>query len=117
MHEILRLIRRQYEELELEKQNLLIEQTSHEQTLRSEFERTTIEKEYFEKEKIKDMKIFLSSAIWQQRFNEECDRLREQLAQLRSEYDEQSRSFSERIERSETQNSEYIQVLFRKKKI
>ncbi len=42
----LTLIRRQYEELEREKQNLLLEHTSREQTFRSELEKITAEKEY-----------------------------------------------------------------------
>jgi len=46
VNETLALIRRQYEELEREKQNLLLEQSSHEQTLRSELEKITAEKEY-----------------------------------------------------------------------
>ncbi len=54
------------------------------------------------------------SAFWQQRVHEECDRLREQTAQLQKEYDEQSSSFSERLETAATQNSEYLQVLIKK---
>jgi hypothetical protein len=50
------------------------------------------------------------SAFWQQRLNEESDRLREQIAQLQREYDEQSTSFSDRLEIAATQNSEYLQV-------
>jgi hypothetical protein len=46
VNETLALIRRQYEELEREKQNLLLEQSSREQTLRSELEKITAEKEY-----------------------------------------------------------------------
>jgi hypothetical protein len=45
-NEMLTLIRRQYEELEREKQNLLLEHTSHEQTFRSELEKISAEKEY-----------------------------------------------------------------------
>ncbi|CAF4812814.1 unnamed protein product, partial [Rotaria sp. Silwood1] len=92
-NEILALIRRQYEELEREKQNLSLEQITREQTFRSELEQIATEKDI----------------IWQQRFNEECDRLREQTAQLQREYDEQSRSFSDRIETAESQQSEYLQ--------
>ena len=43
---MLALIRRQYEELQREKQNLLLEHTSHEQTFRSELEKISAEKEY-----------------------------------------------------------------------
>jgi hypothetical protein len=46
---MLTLIRRQYEELEREKQNLLLEQTSHQQTFRSELEKIAAEKEYEQK--------------------------------------------------------------------
>ncbi len=46
VNETLTLIRRQYEELEREKQNLLLEHTSHDQTFRSELEKITAEKEY-----------------------------------------------------------------------
>jgi hypothetical protein len=45
INETLSLIRRQYEELEREKQNLLLEQTSREQTFRSELEQVASEKE------------------------------------------------------------------------
>lgn len=58
--------------------------------------------------------IYLSN-YWQQRFTEECDRLREQISQLQGEYDEQSRSFSDRLEIAATQNSEYLQVFNLKK--
>ncbi|CAF0920949.1 unnamed protein product [Rotaria sordida] len=92
-NEILALIRRQYEELEREKENLSLEQISREQTFRSELEQITTEKD----------------TTWQQRFNEECDRLREQTAQLQREYDEQSRLFSDRLEKAESENSEYLQ--------
>ncbi|CAF2530410.1 unnamed protein product [Rotaria sp. Silwood2] len=92
-NEILALIRRQYEELEREKQNLSLEQITREQTFRSELEQIATEKE----------------TTWQQRFSEECDRLREQTAQLQREYDEQSCSFSDRLEKAESQNSEYLE--------
>lgn len=54
-------------------------------------------------------RVFFSN-LWQQRSSEECDRLQEQLSQLQGEYDEQSRSFSDRLETAATQNSEYLQV-------
>ncbi|CAF3923258.1 unnamed protein product [Rotaria magnacalcarata] len=94
-NDILALIRRQYEEFEHEKQNLSFEQTSRERTLRSELEQITNEKD----------------TIWQQRFNEECNRLREQAAQLQREHDEQSSSLSARLEEAETQNRDYLQKL------
>ncbi|CAF4193645.1 unnamed protein product, partial [Rotaria socialis] len=94
-NDILALIRRQYEEFEREKQNLSFEQTSRERTLRSELEQITNEKD----------------TIWQQRFNEECNRLREKTAQLQREYDEQSSSLSDRLEEAETQNRDYLQKL------
>lgn len=45
MNEILTLIRRQYEDLQRDKQNLLLEQTSREESFRSELEKITAEKE------------------------------------------------------------------------
>jgi hypothetical protein len=65
------------------------------------------------KHKIKFQSIFsiYFSSFWQQHFNEESDRLREQISQLQREYDEQSRSFSDRLQTAATQNSEYLQVL------
>lgn len=45
MNETLTLIRRQYEELEQEKENLLLENSSREQAFRSELEKITEEKE------------------------------------------------------------------------
>ncbi|CAM4989708.1 unnamed protein product, partial [Rotaria socialis] len=51
------------------------------------------------------------SAFWQQRFDDECARLRLENTQLRNEYDEQTRSFSDRLETVTAQNSEYVQVL------
>ncbi|CAF4721367.1 unnamed protein product [Rotaria sp. Silwood1] len=92
-NEILSLIHRQYEELQREKENLLFERTSREETFRSELEKITAEKDTF----------------WQQRFNDECDRLRQENVQLQNEYDEQTRSFSDRLETATTQNSEYHQ--------
>ncbi|CAF3393218.1 unnamed protein product [Rotaria sp. Silwood1] len=92
-NEILTLIHRQYEELQREKENLLFERTSREETFRSELEKITTEKDTF----------------WQQRFNDECDRLRQENVQLQNEYDEQTRSFSDRLETATTQNSEYHQ--------
>ena len=50
------------------------------------------------------------SAFWQQRLKEDTDHLREQIAQLQREYDEQATSFSDRLETAATQNSEYLQV-------
>lgn len=50
------------------------------------------------------------SAFWQQRFNDECDRLRQENAQLQNEYGEQTRSFTERLETLTAQNQEYLQV-------
>ncbi len=61
----------------------------------------------------KKIKRILFSAFWQQHFHEECDRLREQTAQLQREYDEQSRSLSDRLETAATQNSDYLQVFNR----
>ncbi len=108
-------IRRQSEDLEREKQNLSLEQTSREETFRSELEQLAAEKEYEQKNHQKiNSTSSTSSAFWQQRFNEECDRLRDQTAQLQREYDEQTRSFSDRLETAASQNSEYIQVLTRK---
>ncbi len=46
MNETLTLIRRQYEELDREKRNLLLEHSSRDQTFRSELEKITAEKEY-----------------------------------------------------------------------
>jgi len=46
VNETLTLIRRQYEEFEREKQNLLLEHSSRDQTFRSELEKITGEKEY-----------------------------------------------------------------------
>jgi hypothetical protein len=48
VNETLALIRRQYEELERERQNLSREHTSREQTFRSELEQVAAEKEYEE---------------------------------------------------------------------
>ncbi len=81
-----------------------------------ELEQLAAEKE-FEQKMLKKIKSTFSifSTFWQQRFNEEYDRLREQLAQLQREYDEQSHSFSDRLETAATQNSEYLQVLTKKK--
>jgi hypothetical protein len=55
--------------------------------------------------------FFRISAFWQQRFNDECDRLRQENAQLREEYDEQTRSYNDRFETVTSQNSEYLQVI------
>ena len=49
INEILSLIRRQYEDVELEKQNFLLEQTSREQTFRIELEQLAAEKEFEKK--------------------------------------------------------------------
>ncbi len=49
MNETAALIRRQYEELEREKQNLSFEQTSREQTFRLELEQLAAEKEFEQK--------------------------------------------------------------------
>ncbi|CAF1083139.1 unnamed protein product [Rotaria magnacalcarata] len=92
-NEILALIRRQYEELEREKDILFLDHTAREQTFRSELEKITAEKD----------------AFWQQRFNDECARLRQENTQLRNEYDEQTRSFSGRLETVTAQSSEYVQ--------
>ncbi|CAF1098112.1 unnamed protein product [Rotaria sordida] len=92
-NEIFALINRQYEELQREKENLLLEHTSREQTFRFELEKITAEKD----------------AFWQQRFNDECDRLRQENVRLQNEYDEQTRSFSDRLETTTVQNSEYLQ--------
>ncbi|CAF0874099.1 unnamed protein product, partial [Adineta steineri] len=86
-------IRSQYEELEREKQNFSLEQTSREETFRSELEQANAEKD----------------AFWQQRLNEECDRLREQMTQLQKEFDEQSHSSSDQLEKVTAENSEYLQ--------
>ncbi len=51
------------------------------------------------------------SAFWQQRFNDECDRLRQENARLRGEYDEQIQSYTDRVETLTSQNSEYLQVI------
>jgi hypothetical protein len=45
INETLLVIRRQYEELEREKQNFLLQHTSHEETFRFEVEKITAEKE------------------------------------------------------------------------
>ncbi|CAF0844729.1 unnamed protein product [Adineta steineri] len=86
-------IRSQYEELEREKENFSLEQTSREETFRSELEQANAEKD----------------AFWQQRLNEECDRLREQMTQLQKEFDEQSHSSSDQLEKVTAENSEYLQ--------
>jgi hypothetical protein len=52
INDILVLIRRQYEEFELEKQNLSFEQTSRKQTFRLELEQLAEEKEYKTQNKI-----------------------------------------------------------------
>jgi len=105
-------IRRQSEDLEREKQNLSLEQTSREETFRSELEQLAAEKEYEQKHHQKiNSTSSTSSAFWQQRFNDECDRLRQENAQLQREYDEQARSFSDRLETASSQNSEYLQVV------
>jgi hypothetical protein len=52
-------IRRQYEDLEREKQNLSLEQASREQTFRSELDQLAAEKEYLKK----TIKIQLSESI------------------------------------------------------
>ncbi|CAF2782557.1 unnamed protein product [Rotaria sp. Silwood2] len=93
INEILAIIHRQYEELRREKDNLSSEHTFREQTFRSELEQITAEKD----------------AFWQQRFNDECDRLRQENAQLQNAYDEQTRSFTDRLEIATAQNSEYLQ--------
>ena len=97
--------------MEVDKQNLSSEHTSREQTFRFELEQLTAEKEYPQTyHQIITFILFHSSAFWQQRLNEECDRLREQIAQLQRDNDEQTRSFSDRLETATTQNSEYLQV-------
>lgn len=49
-NELLMSLRRQYEELEREKQNASLDQISREQTYRSELEQLAIQKEYEPKE-------------------------------------------------------------------
>ncbi|CAF0944733.1 unnamed protein product [Adineta ricciae] len=87
------LIRRQYEDLQREKDSFAHERTSHEERFRSELENLTSEKD----------------ASWQQRFNDECDRLRQQTAQLQSDYDEQVRSLSDRLASVTAEKAEYFQ--------
>ncbi|CAF1184945.1 unnamed protein product [Adineta steineri] len=93
VNETLALIRRQYEDLEREKQSLSLEHTSHEDSFRSEMEKITAEKD----------------AFWQQHYNDECNRLREENVQAQNDYDEQIRSLSDRLETATSRNSEYLQ--------
>ena len=53
------------------------------------------------------------SIFWQQRFNDECDRLRQENARLQSEYDEQIRSLNERVQSETSQNTDHRQVIDR----
>ncbi|CAF4243668.1 unnamed protein product, partial [Adineta steineri] len=93
VNETLALIRRQYEDLEREKQSLSLEHTSHEDNFRFEMEKITAEKD----------------AFWQQHYNDECNRLREENIQAQNDYDEQIRSLSDRLETATLRNSEYLQ--------
>ncbi|CAF3734268.1 unnamed protein product [Adineta steineri] len=93
VNETLALIRRQYEDLQREKQSLSLEHTSHEDNFRSEMEKITAEKD----------------AFWQQHYNDECNRLREENVQAQNDYDEQIRSLSDRLETANSRNSEYLQ--------
>lgn len=54
--------------------------------------------------------VFYCSTIWQQRLDEECNQLREQMAKLQREHDEQSLLLSDRLDRAEKQSSEYLEV-------
>ncbi|CAF0940971.1 unnamed protein product [Adineta ricciae] len=86
-------IRQQHEELEREKQNFLLEQTSREQSFKSELEQIAAEKD----------------ASWQERLKEECDRIREQTSSSQQEHDEQIQSLSEQLQAMTAQNNESLE--------
>ncbi|UJR35066.1 hypothetical protein I4U23_027842 [Adineta vaga] len=86
-------IRQQCEELEREKRKFSLEEESREQTFQLKLEQVAAEKD----------------AFWQQRLNEEYDRLREQINQLQTDYDEQSRSFAFQLQTVKIEHDEYVE--------
>ena len=56
------------------------------------------------------LSFYHRSAQWQQRFTDECERLREQNAQLQTEFDEQTRSLNDRLDAAAVENSEHRRV-------
>lgn len=111
INETLALIRRQYEQLEAQKNQLTAESLTREQQLRTEFEQTTAEREYERDEgSVSSHRWSSSRALWQQRFDEECNRLREQMSKLQTDSDEQLRSLSQRLQSISGENNDYLQV-------
>ena len=110
IEESLAILRRRLEEFERERENLSVDQTTREQKHRDQLEELSTEKEYESISSANCRQRFFFSTYWQQRLNEESDRLREQLESLQHEYDQQSRSFTEQIETLTRQNREYLEV-------
>lgn len=102
-------IRRRLEEFERERGTFSDDRTSREQFHRTQLDELSAEKEY-EHFNPHEILILDFSTYWQQRLDEESNRLREQLAKLQSEYDEQSQTFSQQLQTVKSQNDEHCQV-------
>jgi hypothetical protein len=97
--DMLLVIHRRLEESERERSELLLEYASREQTLRCESEQR------------ENGKVLLLSATWQRRYDEECERLRQETIRVQTELDIQLRSLSARLEVASAQQSESLQVI------
>ena len=111
LNESLRSIRRHFDELRRDKEQLTTELVRLEQTLRAEQDQAVTEKEYGAKTSSNSpSRPLRCRTSWQERFNDECARLRQHNSQVQSELDDQSRSFTDRLETLSRENSEYLQV-------
>jgi hypothetical protein len=89
LNESFKSIRRHFDELRRDKEQLTTELVRLEETLLAERVQAVTEKEYEAKiSSNPHPRPFHCRTSWQERFNDECDRLRQHNSQLQSELDD-----------------------------